>query len=357
VIEFAGASPIDATINSNNGDVQIKVGDTKVEVPTPNYIYNNNGGPTISNNGIGTESKTLTIKKVTLVKEATTPDASIVYYNPTYLLGDANADKIAFYSRNTNMYGGTVREVTEDEMKTTQDGKTCLNLKFFKDLAGQGYHPITTDLKTWVKWQAACDHYYSDWIVTLTKAERITTEEWDVRIMAEDLSATAVNYLEGEEKDSDWDFNDVVFDVKFDKDGNGGTIRLVAAGGVLPLTVAGHEVHHEFDSQYPANPADDYLYPMINTGAGPNLPYVTFHVDNADKTNNGKGIKIMARKQLSDGSTEWFELRANMGQPAAKFAVPSTVDYCSERLHITRKYKNFGEWVIGNLYVWYSDND
>ena len=350
VVEFAEAAPHDFNFRYDaapwGDNYNGKTGDTKFTLDLGDrtkfkgFEFQNGNG-------------NFKIKSITL-----SAGADVIYYNPTYLLGDADNQKISFYSTNTNMYGGIVFNFDNsdaDHTMTTTEG--YLDLTKFQTLVANGYHPITTDLKTWVKWQAACDHYYSDWIVTLTRAERITTEEWDVRIMAEDLSATAVNYLEGEEKDSDWDFNDVVFDVKFDKDGNGGTIRLVAAGGVLPLTVAGHEVHHEFDSQYPADPADDYLYPMINTGAGPNLPYVTFHVDNADKTNNGKGIKIMARKQLSDGSTQWFELTANMGKPAAKFAVPSTVDYCSERLHITRKYKNFGEWVIGNLYVWYSDND
>ena len=81
------------------------------------------------------------------MKEASTPDPSVKYYDPNgYLLGDDN--KIMFYSSsNTNMYGGTIIELTENEMKTTQDGKTCLNLVKFKDLADGGYHPISTDLK------------------------------------------------------------------------------------------------------------------------------------------------------------------------------------------------------------------
>ena len=176
VIEFEEPSPIALTLGCN-GEAAIAVGATSVEVATVGYVYDGSGGPAIYG-GTGSEQPvTLTIKKVTLVKEATTPvvDTSIVYYNPTYLLGDADNQKISFYSRNTNMYGGIVRNVTEDEMKTTQDGKTCLDLTFFQGLVAEGYHPITTDLKTWVKWQAACDGYYSDWIVTLTKAERRDT--------------------------------------------------------------------------------------------------------------------------------------------------------------------------------------
>ena len=211
VIEFAEPSPIALTL-SCEGSAQISVGATQVEVATVNWAYNGNGGPNIAGGTGLTEPVTLTIKKVTLVKEGTTPvvDNSIVYYNPTYLLGDADNQKIAFYSNNTNMYGGIVRTVTEDEMKTTQNGVTCLDLTFFQGLVADGYHPITTDLKTWAKWEAACDGYYSDWIVTLTEANRIE-ETHD-----EDPGTPSAIYSYAFEDSwmADYDMNDVVLKVK-----------------------------------------------------------------------------------------------------------------------------------------------
>ena len=58
-----------------------------------------------------------------------------------------------------------------------------------------------------------------------------------LRIMAEDLSASEA---------SDFDFNDVVFDVVWKSDSEA-EIILQAAGGTLPLTVNGVEVHGAFE--------------------------------------------------------------------------------------------------------------
>ena len=345
VIEFAEASPIDATFTNRDGvDAQIKVGDTKVEIVTPNYKYNGNG-PNISNNGIGSaNSLTLKIKKVTLVKEATTPvvDNSIVYYNPTYLLGDADNQKISFYSRNTNMYGGIVRNVSEDEMKTTKDGKTCLDLTFFQGLVNEGYHPITTELKTWVKWPAACDGYYSDWIVTLTEATRGTTppppSRFICRIVAEDLTV-------GE--NSDFDFNDVVFDVI-----EGGTkIRLRAAGGELPLYVAGQEVHDAFATKYSGITRTT----LINTGWNGTVDYENYYVDiPSGGTYNtrtlAETIPIVVHK-----NGQVITLKAEKAKVASKMAVGSDFEWCAEREDIDRKFRSkngtklFQQYVIGNL--------
>ena len=345
VIEFAAPSPIDATIDSNNGEAQIKVGDTKVEVATPDYRYNNNGGPTIANGGIGDSGNlTLTIKKVKLVKEASTPDTSVKYYDPNgYLLGDDN--RVMFYSSsNTNMYGGTIIELTENEMKTIQDGKTCLNLVKFKELADGGYHPISTDLKKWVKWQAACDGYYSDWIVTLTEAKRIDDGDDDddddevpegfvCRIIAEDLTV-------GE--NSDFDFNDVVFDVYSD-----GRLLVRACGGTLPLTVAGQEVHGLFGK----SPGT-----MINTGwDGGTIDYVnTYRVINygsaISSLEAANNIPVVVTK-----NGQPITLTAKKAKVASKVAVGSDYEWCAEREDIDKKFRRkngtklFREYVIGHL--------
>ena len=344
VIEFAEPSSIDATIDSNNGYAQIKVGDTKVEVATPGYIYNNNGGPTIANSGIGTGGNlTLTIKKVTLVKEASSPDTSVKYYDPNgYLLGDDN--KVMFYSSsNTNMYGGRIIELTEDEMKTTQDGKTCLNLVKFKELADGGYHPISTDLKKWVKWEKACDGYYSDWIVTLTEAKRIDGDDDDdgeeeipegfvCRIVAEDLTV-------GE--NSDFDFNDVVFDVY-----SSGKILVRACGGTLHLTVAGQEVHGLFGQSTGT---------MINTGWTGTIDYVnTYREINYGSAVPNVAAAINIPVVVTKGGQQ-IPLTAKKAKVASKIAVGSDYKWCAEREDIDRKYRKkdgtklFHEYVVGHL--------
>ena len=346
VIEFAEPSPIAATINANNGEVQINLGDTKVEVPTPDYSYVYSGGPTISCQRNGeTNSLTLKIKSVKLVKEASAPDASVKYYDPNgYLLGDDN--KVMFYSsENTNMYGGIIIDLSEDEMKTTQDGKTCLNLVKFKELADAGYHPISTDLKKWVKWQAACDGYYSDWIVTLTEAKRQTPPEnppynpptgFVCRIIAEDLTV-------GE--NSDFDFNDVVFDVFSD-----GKILVRACGGTLPLTVAGQEVHGLFGESTST---------MINTGWTGTIDYVNTYREinygsSIPDVATAYTIPVFVTKKVA-GVEKQIPLTAVRAKVASKIAVGSDYKWCAEREDIDSKYhkadgtKLFQQYVIGNL--------
>ena len=359
VIEFAEPSPVALTLGCD-GEAAIAVGATTVEVPVVGYAYNGGGGPSIYG-GTGSESPvTLKIKKVTLVKEATTPvvDNSIVYYNPTYLLGDNDADKVAFYSTNTNMYGGIVRTVTEDEMKTTQDGKTCLDLTFFKGLVADGYHPITSDLRTWVKWQAACDGYYSDWIVTLTEAQRIDEEiipdgptVKNIRIMAEDLSASEA---------SDFDFNDVVFDVEAEyPEGVDAVsqvkITLWAAGGTLPLRLNG----------------DDNLEVHALLGTADNCMTNTHAFDRVDKEGRWLAADGMGNWSstitLANGATirkdyfnsdvntnlrvevfktgKWFVLTANEGVAACKIGCKINTPWAVERSNMDKAFESFKTWV------------
>ena len=174
-----------------------------------------------------------------------------------------------------------------------------------------------------------------------------------VRIMAEDLNAQAED---GDiEKESDWDFNDVVFDVEFvDPTGatsKAGTITLICAGGVLPLRVAGVEVHEKFDSSLKPDKEKGW-YPMINTGKGMgiNCPQVSFDIADADPENNGLAITIEVEKTLSTGEKVWLPLTARKGNPCSKFAVKPTVDPCLEREHIDFKSDHaFSRYVGGTL--------
>ena len=333
VIEFE-ASPINGTIMNT----PFSANDTKVEVALNNeHWWGDDQGPTISTNDGSTGTLKITsVKLIGKTIEGQTYNASD-YYNPTYLLGDGDADKIAFYSRNTNMYGGTVINLTEEEMKITQDGKTCLNLVKFQQLKTDGYHPITTDLKTWAKWQAACDGYYSDWIVTLTKAQRLdepepeqpeepdTWGEWK-RIICEDLSVNQA---------SDFDFNDVVFDVRLNTAHTKAQVKFLAAGGTLPLTVGwdgqgtnwnDYEVHNIFGVSTGT---------MVNTKwkTGVTKAYVTKTFTGSFSTYND--VKIMVLK-----GENWEVITAHTGWPASKILVNTTYQWCDEREDIGIKYNS-----------------
>jgi hypothetical protein len=168
-------------------------------------------------------------------------------------------------------------------------------------------------------------------------------ETYDVCIIAEDLSATDA---------TDYDFNDVVFEVKYTS-ATTATIQLKAAGGTLPLTVAGKEVHAEFG--YPNPDPETGKYKMINTGAKANVNGATadpFDVTGIDRSKRGKDIIIKVNKGTAE-NPHWIEMQANAGEPAAKLAVESGFEWCDERQPIAEKYPKFPGYVQDKKVVWY----
>ena len=153
----------------------------------------------------------------------------------------------------------------------------------------------------------------------------------DVRIIAEDLSAS---------ESSDFDFNDVVFDVTFTSNTTA-TITLQAAGGTLPLTVAGQEVHQLFGVGTSV---------MVNTyeNRKSEKAPVSFDITGIDKTKRGRDIQIMVQK-----NDQWYPLEAHAGVPAAKIAVKPTYEWCDEFESIEVRYPKFKDWVHNKDVIWY----
>ena len=362
VIEFDGESTVKGTLNGVNASTNFAVGSTSAEVAcSGNYPY-----ISITTGNNDHSMGTLTIKKVTLVKEAYTPDASVTYYDPNgYLLGDDN--KIMFYSSsNTNQYGGTIIDLSENDMKTSQEGKTCLNLVKFKELADGGYHPISTDLKKWVKWEAACDGYYSDWIVTLTEAKRISSgdggddgdddDENDeiekVRIIAEDLTLSDYG--------KDFDFNDAVFDVIWNKTKGTVSIKVLAAGGELTMYIGGtadgvegvKTVNELFKE---ANPDENITEKtMINTAPGRHTEYKSFKLPLEKDWWSGNTIGQIAKsiyiRVMKSG--ELITLSADQGKAASKIAVGTDYEWCDEREDVDDKFGGKFSEYVGGAHSW-----
>ena len=362
VMEFDEASTISGELDCNGAKAGIAIGATSVEVAFNGAQYYNSVVLTTTNNSTGT----LTIKKVTLVKEAYTPDASVTYYDPNgYLLGDDN--KIMFYSSsNTNQYGGTIIDLSENDMKTSQDGKTCLNLVKFKELADGGYHPISTDLKKWVKWEAACDGYYSDWIVTLTEAKRISSgdggddgdddDENDeiekVRVIAEDLTLSDYG--------KDFDFNDAVFDVIWNKTKGTVSIKVLAAGGELTMYIGGTEagvsdvktVNELFKEANPDKNITEKT--MINTAPGRHTEYKPFTLPLEEGWWSGNTIGQIAKsiyiRVMKSG--ELITLSADQGKAASKIAVGTDYEWCDEREDVDDKFGGKFSEYVGGAHSW-----
>ena len=155
------------------------------------------------------------------------------------------------------------------------------------------------------------------------------------RVIAEDLSASDAG---------DFDFNDVVFDV-VKVEGENTILRLICAGGTLPLRVRGsgesegREVHAVFGDTTPILEK----HPMYNTGAGPNVPATEFTVKGKYVTPAEiKNIIIEVYKKNS-----WMELKARTGEAACKILVDDTFKPVTERRSIANEYKLFTNYVQG----------
>jgi hypothetical protein len=220
------------------------------------------------------------------------------------------------------------------------------------------YLPVAgSNLKKWVKVEGGADGYYSDWIVTLTKAKKpgdnVEEDDDEIVVLAEDLTIDDVR--------PDFDFNDVVFKVtRYTSGEKKGQVwvTLFAAGGTLHLTVDGHEVHEEFAKTNP----DKVIVTttMINTAENAHTAYKTasFQVINP----RGSTIQDIA-KNIPVVVTKFGEqitLDAPTGGVPSKIAVGTdfltdpNLGWCDERKDIDEKYyvkgtPLFSEYVQGKL--------
>ena len=184
------------------------------------------------------------------------------------------------------------------------------------------------------------DGYYSDWIVCIVEGIKRTSDEpvYDLRIIAEDLSATQA---------SDFDFNDVVIDVKYGAAGEA-ELLLVAAGGTLPLVVGGQLVENKVIGGTEVHGLwGEQTGVMINTGAGPNhdpivIPYTGAIAD----ATAAKNIPIFVQK-----NGVWEELTAEKGEPACKLAVGTDFEILPERSSIKNDYPLFIQWATDNSFT------
>ena len=157
------------------------------------------------------------------------------------------------------------------------------------------------------------------------------------RVIAEDLSASEAG---------DFDFNDVVFDV-VKAEGGKTTLKLICAGGILPLRVRGaneaegREVHEVFGDTTPMLEN----HPMYNTQAGPNVPATEFTVEGTYTT--PAKIKDIIIEVYKEG--KWMELTATQGKAACKILVDDTFKPVVERRNIADENQNFTNYVQGTF--------
>ena len=175
------------------------------------------------------------------------------------------------------------------------------------------------------------DEYYSDWIVRIAPA--LSAPGKAKRVMVEDLIDSDLASV----KTSDWDFNDAVFDVRFDNvnNQNYAVITLHAAGGTKYLTIGGEgdkgvEVHKALGVETGT---------MVNTGNGATCPVAIFRIPVADNVDNANDIPVYVGAQ---------ELTAQQGEATQKLCVPTDVKWMKERVQFINSYDQFKDYVNSN---------
>lgn len=174
-----------------------------------------------------------------------------------------------------------------------------------------------------------------------------------LHVMAEDLSATSA---------SDFDFNDVVFDV-FYVDESTVTIKLLAAGGTLPLRINEDddwEVHKLFE-------VDETC--MVNTGtkyhtasapySQATRPYVTLTLTgktwSSDQSEFAAQVNSQIKLEVKKNGV-WHELKAEQGQPACKIATAVNI-YMKDADWYPNEYRwPYEKQNIGDLFRQYVTN-
>ena len=207
------------------------------------------------------------------------------------------------------------------------------------------------------------DGYFDDRIIKIVPGNGIIPQKEVLRVFAEDLIAGADETVAviDPNSPSDWDFNDVVFDVE-KIDANHAKITLWAAGGTLPLQInsingtlyeGGCEVHQKFNVG---------VKTMVNTHAkdivtaGYNweddlkervftitIPEELGTFDDYD--NFPAAVRDLVRIEVKKGNT-WFELTAEKGKPACKIATSASgIRWMKERIDIRLGYPLFKQYV------------
>lgn len=171
---------------------------------------------------------------------------------------------------------------------------------------------------------------YVDWTPNFEEAT-------SVRVIVEDLPGSITNFKLNE---SDFDYNDAVFDVEFrDTEID---ITVYACGGTLPLYVAGKEVHGLFN--LPTS------YPLINKNKEKDP--VTFTIERGN-CNNANDIPVYVENEGEKYSITAFE-----GEAPAKICVGTDYVWCDEGVDIKKTYPKFVDWATKKEYdnnQWYRE--
>jgi len=181
------------------------------------------------------------------------------------------------------------------------------------------------------KWQNSDKIVHVDGVLVPKDQVTVNVPEYKKRIIVEDLKGnidpgTKVN-------SSDFDFNDIVFDVITWNRDNKNHLKIIvrAAGGQMPIYVAGKEAHQGISMMFnTSNPDYDFGYELvedsiIGTAAS------SFNFNSIPVEVDVNGVRSVA------GS--------NIGEAPEKICVGVDFKWCRERQNIKDVYPRFTEYV------------
>ena len=254
-----------------------------------------------------------------------------------------NGEPVKWVDDNTNMYLGQNLGTNQNTFNKQENGVKYYDLDAVYACINQGAYPKLNNME-FIKGLGGRDYVFSDWIVTLTPAKKFTTQtpppsndNYTIRVIAEDLTY-------GQDLDTDFDFNDVVFDVCLKA--NETKIRLKAAGGTLPLIIG---VENPDNNQnYLSNEVHNLFGVAVNVMVNTNADLKG--LSSASKEDafltlnkaytNAKDIPVYVKKNGT-----WVELTAVRGEPASKIGVGLDYVWVNERESLKGTYDEFVKWV------------
>lgn len=181
------------------------------------------------------------------------------------------------------------------------------------------------------KYQNADKRIHVDGVVVPKDQITVNVPEYKTRIIVEDLkgninSSTKVS-------SSDFDFNDVVFDaVTWNIDGkNHLKIIVRAAGGRLPIYVAGKEIHEGIG----------YMFNTYN----PDYKFGKVLVQDSIISTNAKSFDFSTIPVEIEINGKRVAAGSNIGQAPEKIAVGMDYKWCKEKMSIKNVYEHFTDYV------------
>lgn len=181
------------------------------------------------------------------------------------------------------------------------------------------------------KWQSSDRIIHVDGVLVPIDQVTVNVPEYKKRIIVEDLKG---NITPGTQVgSSDFDFNDVVFDAITWQRNNKNHLKIIlrAAGGQMPIYVAGKEVHEGLD--YMFNTADpDYEFGKV-------LVQDSIIAEGASTYDfNNIPVEIVINGMTTTAG-------ADIGQAPEKIAVGVDYRWCPERTSIVDVYPHFVQYV------------